>query len=107
RSHGLQLWVGLPIDKEESAPSFRHTAASDIPVWVEDGVSARVLIGALHQVRSPVATASPTLYLDIESSPGGTLHLPGRTEASALERGCYSVDQAIEVDGVGLPPFTL
>jgi len=107
RSHGLQLWVGLPIDQEESAPSFRHTAARDIPVWEEDGVSARLLIGSFHQGHSPVATASPTLYLDIEASPGGTLHLPGRTKSGALERGCYSVDQAIEVDGNELAPFSL
>lgn len=107
RSHGLQLWVGLPIELEESAPSFRHTAASDIPTWAADGVTARLLIGSLHQLRSPVATASPTLYIDIDAAPGGSLHLPGRMESSRVERGCYSVDQAIEVDDVELPPFTL
>ncbi len=106
-SHGLQLWVGLPIEREESAPSFRHTAAREIPIWEEDGVSARLLIGSMHQLHSPVATASPTLYLDINASPGGSLHLPGRMESSKVELGCYSLDQAIEVDGVELPPFTL
>ena len=107
RSHGLQLWVGLPLEKEQSAPSFHHTAASEIPMWEEDGVKARLLIGALHQLRSPVATASPTLYLDIEASPGGSFQLPHHMDSGAVARGCYSVDQAIEVDGVELPPFTL
>jgi redox-sensitive bicupin YhaK (pirin superfamily) len=107
RSHGLQLWVGLPLAKEESAPSFRHTAAHEIPTWEDDGVTARLLIGSLHQLRSPVATASPTLYLDIDASPGGSLHLPGHMDSSPVERGCYSVDQAIEVDGLELPAFTL
>src|SRR3954471_16026483 len=30
-NHGLQLWVALPQDKEEIAPSFQHTPASAIP----------------------------------------------------------------------------
>jgi redox-sensitive bicupin YhaK (pirin superfamily) len=107
RSHGLQLWVGLPVEKEESEPSFRHTAAGEIPLWEEDGLTARLLIGALRQRRSPVATATPTLYLDIDSSPSGVLQLPSDMESIPVERGCYSVDQAIEVDGVELPPFTL
>src|SRR5215813_9687997 len=29
--HGLQLWVALPMNGEESAPGFAHTAAADIP----------------------------------------------------------------------------
>jgi redox-sensitive bicupin YhaK (pirin superfamily) len=99
--------VGLPIGIEESAPSFRHTAASEIPIWEDHGVKARLLIGSLHQLRSPVATASPTLYLDIDAAPGGSVHLPGHMESGLVERGCYSVDQALEVDGVELPPFTL
>ncbi len=107
RSHGLQLWVGLPIKMEESAPSFRHTAASDIPAWEDSGVTARLLIGSLHQLRSPVATASPTLYLDIHASPGGSFHLSGHMDSSLVERGCYSMDLPIEVDGIELPPFTL
>ena len=28
-------------------------------------------------------------------------------DSGTVARGCYSVDQAIEVDGVELPPFTL
>jgi redox-sensitive bicupin YhaK (pirin superfamily) len=107
RSHGLQLWVGLPIEKEESTPSFHHTAASEIPTWEENNVTVRLLIGALHRRRSPVATASPTLYLDVNASPGGTLHLPDRMESTMVELGCYSVDQTIEIDGAELPPCTL
>ena len=107
RSHGLQLWVGLPIDQEESAPSFRHTPASAIPMWEDSGVLVRLLVGALQQRRSPVATASPTLYVDVNATAGGSLHLPGHMESTALELGCYSLDQAIEIDGVELPPCTL
>src|SRR5438128_7257872 len=30
-NHGLQLWVALPVEKEESEPSFVHTPADAIP----------------------------------------------------------------------------
>jgi redox-sensitive bicupin YhaK (pirin superfamily) len=107
RSHGLQLWVGLPIAREEAEPSFRHTPASNIPVWDDHGVEVRLLIGSLHQRCSPVVTESKTLYADVHASPGGSLLVPARMESSPVARGCYAVDQAIEVDGVEVPPFTL
>ena len=102
RSHGLQLWVGLPLAHEELAPSFRHTPASAIPVWLAEGLKARVLIGALHNSVSPVATESTTLYLDVEAAPGSSFQLPARMGSIAIERACYSVDQPLEIDGVGL-----
>jgi redox-sensitive bicupin YhaK (pirin superfamily) len=99
--------VGLPLAREESAPTFSHTPASAIPAWEADGVRVRVLIGSLFGQHSPVATDSPTLYLDVQAAPGCALPLPARMDASVIERGCYSVDQTIEIDGVALPPFTL
>ena len=32
RIHGLQLWVGLPLEFEEIEPGFAHTPAAAIPV---------------------------------------------------------------------------
>ena len=29
--HGLQTWVALPDDAQETAPSFEHVAAADVP----------------------------------------------------------------------------
>ena len=107
RSHGLQLWVGLPLAHEEQAPSFRHTPASAIPVWQAEGLKVRVLIGALHSSVSPVTTESTTLYLDVEAAPGSSFQLPARMGSTVVERACYSVDQPLEIDGVGLLPFTL
>ena len=107
RSHGLQLWVGLPRPHEETTPSFQHVSSDCIPVWFGDGVKVRVLIGELQQYRSPVETYSKTLYLDVDASPRSTFLLPATMNSAPIEHGCYSVDKAIEVDGVELPPFTL
>src|SRR6516164_697283 len=49
--HGLQLWVAMPMTDEETAPAFAHTAASDIPELRENGMTLRVVAGALHGLR--------------------------------------------------------
>lgn len=103
RSHGLQLWCGLPEAHEEDAPSFVHTPAAAIPQVALPGMVARVLIGEAFGLRSPVAPLSPTLYLDLNLSPGGRLVL----DAPAPERALYAVDGSFTVDGEAVPPFTM
>ena len=84
-------------------PGFAHTAARDIPELVLDGVRVRVLVGQAFGRASPVATASPTLYLDLLLAPGATLELP----KGAAEQALYGVDQGFEIDAAPVPAFTL
>jgi redox-sensitive bicupin YhaK (pirin superfamily) len=93
-THGLQLWAALPADDEEVEPAFAHTPASAIPVCDTGGAMTRVLIGDAFGCRSPVATRSPTLYLDITLGVGAALTLP-----LAEERALYSVDAPFMLDG--------
>jgi len=94
-NHGLQLWVALPQAHEEVEPSFVHTAAADIPALEVQGVPVRVLVGEAFGVRSPVATLSQTVYLDVALPPGGRFELP----ALARELAVYPVDGDITLDG--------
>ena len=98
RSHGLQLWCALPAQDEELEPSFVHTPVDVIPVCNRGGATARVLIGEAFGLRSPVATRSPTLYLDIDLRPGAELQLP-----PAGERALYAVDAPFTLDGEAQP----
>jgi redox-sensitive bicupin YhaK (pirin superfamily) len=101
--HGLQLWTALPIAHEEDEPSFAHTPASAIPeLGIGDG-QVRVLIGAAFGARSPVATFSPTLYLDISLPRGGSVTLP----ALAAEMAVYPVQGRVWVEGQPLPAQTM
>jgi redox-sensitive bicupin YhaK (pirin superfamily) len=93
RTHGLQLWSALPVEDEELAPSFVHTPAAAIPAFEADGAGVRVLIGEAYGLRSPVATRSPTLYLDIALRAGARLALP-----PAAERALYAVDAPFTLD---------
>lgn len=103
RSHGLQLWVAVPAEREEDEPSFAHTPATAIPVVDVPGARVRVLIGAAYGKTSPVQVLSPTLYLDIALEPGATLAIP----PAAQERALYGVDADIAIDGEPVPAATL
>ena len=103
RSHGLQLWTALPAEREDDAPSFQHIAADAIPSRRQPGVTLRVLVGDAFGLRSPVATLSPTLYVDLALDAGASIELPG----AATERALYSVDTGFELDGDGVPSHTM
>ncbi len=102
-SHGLQLWCALPLDMEDREPSFVHTPAAAIPAVRRDGFIARVMVGTIFGVTSPVKPLSPTLYVDVVSGAGHVLTL----EASGDERAIYVLGDAVHVDGTELAPFTL
>jgi len=58
-------------------------------------VPVRVLVGEAFGVRSPVATLSQTVYLDVALPAGGRFELP----ALARELAVYPVDGDITLDG--------
>ncbi len=105
RSHGLQLWVGLPEAHEEDLPSFQHVGAAELPLREIDGVTVRVLVGSAFGETSPVRTWSPTLYVDLGFEPmaGASIVLP----AMAPERALYAVDHDFELDGELIPECTM
>ena len=102
RSHGLQLWAALPEADEEMAPSFAHTPAEDLPVLEVGGAEVRVLVGTAFGATSPVATRSPTIYLDITLRDGDAFPLP-----PAAERAVYSVAGEFQLDGETVAPHRL
>jgi redox-sensitive bicupin YhaK (pirin superfamily) len=98
RAHGLQLWSALPEADEEMPCSFQHTPAQALPELEVGGVRVRVLVGEAFGAVSPVATRSPTLYLDLQLGAGDALPLP-LTE----ERALYLVQGRALLDGEPLP----
>src|SRR5580658_3189108 len=93
--HGLQLWVALPMQDEETAPAFAHTAAADIPALSEKGLTLRVVAGTQHGLRSPVVTSWDTLFADAHLNAGATLPL----DAAHEERAVYVLGGEIEIGG--------
>jgi redox-sensitive bicupin YhaK (pirin superfamily) len=92
---GLQTWVALPVADEETAPSFVHHKAHEIPKTEGDGTSLSLVIGSLDGLRSPVKTFSDTVYADIALADGARYQV----RAEHVERAIYVVAGEIEVIG--------
>ncbi len=96
---GLQTWLALPEDKEETAPRFSHTIGTDLPVFDAEGVSGRLIVGDLSGMRSPVQQTSETLYADIRLAPGARVKIP----ADAEERAVYTLEGEVSISGDVFP----
>lgn len=92
---GIQSWVALPKQHEETAATFEHLAPDRLPVIDAPGVSARVIAGSIYGATSPVKTHSDLFYADVQLAAGAALPLPVDHE----ERGVYVVGGEIEVAG--------
>ncbi|MGE4371471.1 MAG: pirin family protein [Xanthobacter sp.] len=104
---GVQTWLALPggaqTGGEESAPAFHHVSAEDLPVVVDKGIYARVVLGAAYGVRAPVPLASATLFVEARLEAGACLPLDTWEE----ERAVFPLEGEVEVDGVACAPNTL
>jgi redox-sensitive bicupin YhaK (pirin superfamily) len=97
--HGLQTWVALPREHEETAPAFVHHPAATLPVVELPGVRLTVVAGHAFGERSPVAVLAQTLYVSIDLQAGCALSIP----AEHAERALYPVQGDLELDGEPLP----
>jgi len=93
--HGIQAWVALPAEHEETAPSFGHFGAGDLPVHQVDGVRTRLLAGSAFGLASRVPTHSPLFYAHWELAPGARVALPDEYG----ERALYVAAGEIEARG--------
>jgi len=93
RMNGLQLWLALPEEHEEQAPSFHHYDKKEIPEVLIEGVPVRVLIGQAYGSTSPVKTFSETVYIEARLKKGESLSLP-----SSPERALYVVNGSVEIE---------
>jgi len=99
RLHGVQLWVALPREHEETEPDFRHYPAATLPEVVRGSARVRVLAGTAYGVASPVRTLSPLFYVEATLPAGGELPLPEehRDRAAYVVEGVVSCgEQRIE-----------
>lgn len=74
--HGIQAWVALPHEAEETTPSFSHHAAAQLPVIEDAGAWMRLIAGRAFGVESPVRTHSPLAYAHLRIAAGAAVPLP-------------------------------
>ena len=95
RLFGIQSWVALPKDREESDPGFFHHDQADLPTLDDEGKNVRVIAGSLYGLTSPVKTATDMFYADVAMTAGSKVPLPADHE----ERAAYIVAGDIDIAG--------
>ena len=93
--HGIQAWVALPVEMEETDPAFVHHGVADLPTYAGDGLWARLIAGSAFGAQAGVKTHSPMFYVHWQLDAGAKAQLP----AEYPERAAYIVRGEVEVDG--------
>jgi redox-sensitive bicupin YhaK (pirin superfamily) len=93
--HGIQAWVALPKEFEETDPAFAHHPAADLPTYEGGGLWARLVAGEAFGAKAQVKTHSPLFYVHWRLAAGAKAQLP----AEYSERAAYVAVGAVEVDG--------
>jgi redox-sensitive bicupin YhaK (pirin superfamily) len=95
RLHGIQAWVALPLEEEETYPAFAHHPAEDLPTFEDGGLWARLVAGSALRAEAKVKTHSPMFYVHWQLATGTKAQLP----AEYSERAAYIATGAVEVEG--------
>ncbi len=93
--YGIQTWVALPEEAEETGPAFEHYDKEALPYMEAEGKQVRLILGGAWGERAPVTTFSPMFYADAVLAGGAKLPLPTDHE----DRGVYIVEGEIAVAG--------
>ena len=102
--HGLQIWIALPEELEETQPSFAHITGEGLPVWEEGGARYKLIAGELGGRSSPVPVYSKLYMLEIKADRDMTIDLADRLYG---ESGLYIVKGSIENQGNSYGPGQL
>lgn len=98
RMHGIQIWIALPKQHENTAPGFEHHPARSLPTQSGAGWNLRLIAGSGFGLQSAVTTFSPLFYATLELQPGARFTLP----AEYSQRAVYLVEGQAEIDGTRL-----
>src|SRR5690606_23220109 len=81
---GIQLWVALPTEHEECAPSFVHHRKQNLPEFIEQGTPVKLILGSAFGQSSPVGVLSPMFYLEVHLQKGARFVLPLNGQEGAV-----------------------
>src|SRR5688500_1465514 len=95
RMNGIQAWVALPKEYEETEPAFAHHAGDDLPLMQDKGARMRLIAGEAFGARAKVKVHSPLFYLHCELEAGAVVTLPTQYP----DRAAYVASGVVEMDG--------
>ncbi len=103
RMHGVQTWVALPKEHEETAPSFEHVPASGLPLWHEGTAALRLIVGTYGGRTAPTTHFSPIFYVGVEMAEGSKVSV----STEHVERAVYVADGQVAIGDRVLVPGDL
>jgi redox-sensitive bicupin YhaK (pirin superfamily) len=92
---GAQVWLALPIEKEEIEPAFYHYSAAVIPKLNESGIDCTLVAGSAFGKTSPVHTESDTFFADLRLQAQARFEFPAHIE----ERAVFVISGELQVVG--------
>lgn len=98
RMHGVQTWVALPRAHEETAPSFEHVGAADLPAWSDGGAELRLIVGSYAGRKAPTTHFSPIFYVGAVGAAGARFAV----SPEHAERGVYIAEGSVTIGGQAL-----
>lgn len=104
RLHGMQIWVALPRELEETEPSFTHNPAEEIPTWEREGIAMKLIAGEAFGQKSPVPVQSPLYLIELKSDRQQTF-IPG--DALYGESGLYILEGEVQSENYRFGPGRL
>lgn len=95
--HGIQCWVALPEEHEDTEPSFKHHTSQSLPEFVLDGVRFKVLLGQILDKVSPVKVHSDLFYVDVHMTKGQKINFPSdkRDTAAFVVEGRANINSQV------------
>lgn len=103
--HGLQIWVAMPKDLENSTPSFSHIAANEIPSWKDNGATFKLIAGEALGKKSVVPVLSKLYFIEVKSAEKEiTLNIGKQLYG---ESALYILEGNIEIESVKFTPKQL
>jgi redox-sensitive bicupin YhaK (pirin superfamily) len=96
--NGMQAWIALPNEAEETDPSFQHVGETGLPLYENSGLFARLVAGEAYGAKAGVQVSSPLFYVHWELQDGvRTAPPPGRGAGGMSERALYVAKGSVEV----------
>ena len=104
RLHGLQIWVALPKQLEQMAPTFFHAQETELPTWETGTLTYTLIAGKILGKQSPVPVYSPLYFLELKSKMRQTVKIGKDLYGEA---GLYILEGSIESEGTTFGPKEL
>lgn len=98
--HGIQTWVALPKDAEETDPEFHHHGKDELPTFEVNGAQMRLILGTAYGYAAPVKVFSPIVYIHTEAPAGSSFDLPDEHDELCV----YLVSGQASVSGQPIEP---